>query len=136
MAATPRCRTQGNMFDRALRCVLHLAHLAHSAPSPHEDLSEPSERAALEADYREQVPSATGLSGATRTQIVQTCSVLLQIRLLVALDLRACATGDTLLHLACSRLNVVRSTYFENDIELTVTSRSYRARYPGFQHFR
>ncbi|XP_060806925.1 protein fem-1 homolog A isoform X2 [Amyelois transitella] len=35
------------------------------------------------------------------------------VRALVARDIRSAHTGDTLLHLSVSRLNVVRSTYFE-----------------------
>ncbi|CAH2096687.1 unnamed protein product [Euphydryas editha] len=38
------------------------------------------------------------------------------VRRLVAADVRSALTGDTLLHLCVSRLNVVRSTYFADEI--------------------
>ncbi|XP_048486625.1 protein fem-1 homolog A-A isoform X3 [Plutella xylostella] len=39
-----------------------------------------------------------------------------QIRELVAADIRSAQTGDTLLHLCVSRLNVIRSTYFADEM--------------------
>ncbi|XP_068625734.1 protein fem-1 homolog C [Battus philenor] len=39
-----------------------------------------------------------------------------RVRRLLAADVRSAHTGDTLLHLAVSRLNVIRSTYFADEV--------------------
>lgn len=44
-----------------------------------------------------------------------------RVRRLVAADVRSAHTGDTLLHLCVSRLNVVRSTYFADETAVPVS---------------
>ncbi|KAF9811084.1 hypothetical protein SFRURICE_012483 [Spodoptera frugiperda] len=39
------------------------------------------------------------------------------VRALLAADVRSASTGDTLLHLCVSRLNVIRSTYFADELD-------------------
>lgn len=48
------------------------------------------------------------------------------VRLLQA-DVRSAHTGDTLLHLCVSRLNVIRSTYFADEIAVPVSGAAARA---------
>ncbi|GBP44129.1 Protein fem-1 homolog A [Eumeta japonica] len=74
----PVYKKQAETFDRALRCLTHLAYLLLET-----------------ADTSERQAHARGL-----------------LRRAVAARLRSAHTGDTLLHLCVSRLNVIRSTYF------------------------
>ncbi|XP_041978092.1 protein fem-1 homolog A [Aricia agestis] len=83
----PVHRRQADNYDRALRCASHLLHLLAAAPA-----GAPADAAA--------VPPA---------------DVAAAVRALVAADVRSASTGDTLLHLCVSRLNVVRSTYFADE---------------------
>ncbi|KPI93633.1 Protein fem-1-like A [Papilio xuthus] len=50
------------------------------------------------------------------TRGAQRAAVCARVRRLLAADVRSAHTGDTLLHLAVSRLNVVRSTYFADEV--------------------
>lgn len=44
------------------------------------------------------------------------------VRGLVQADVRSAHTRDTLLHLCVSRLNVIRSTYFADELDVTVST--------------
>ncbi|KPJ10037.1 Protein fem-1-like CG6966 [Papilio machaon] len=50
------------------------------------------------------------------TRGAQRAAVCARVRRLLAADVRSAHTGDTLLHLAVSRLNVIRSTYFADEV--------------------
>lgn len=49
------------------------------------------------------------------------------VRALVQHDVRSAHTHDTLLHLCVSRLNVIRSTYFADELDVTVSTAPRRA---------
>ncbi|KAG6464429.1 hypothetical protein O3G_MSEX014505 [Manduca sexta] len=54
----------------------------------------------------------TAAAGRERARVLQA------VRELVAADVRSAHTGDTLLHLCVSRLNVIRSTYFGDEVSV------------------
>ncbi|CAG9794625.1 unnamed protein product [Diatraea saccharalis] len=82
----PVHRKQAETFDRALRCVTHLLVLCL------------------------RTCDVTAAGGAQRLARVRDVT-----RALVQADVRSAHTGDTLLHLSVSCLNVIRSTYFADE---------------------
>ncbi|XP_049880625.1 protein fem-1 homolog A isoform X2 [Pectinophora gossypiella] len=79
----PMHKKQADTYDRALRCVTHVAWLL--------------------------LRTAAGAA--------QRAAVRAAVRRLAAADVRSAHTRDTLLHLCASRLNVIRSTYFADEIQ-------------------
>lgn len=58
----------------------------------------------------------------------QRAAVCARVRRLLAAGVRSANTGDTLLHLAVSRLNVLRSTYFTDETPVQVSAAPYALR--------
>ncbi|CAH2058936.1 unnamed protein product, partial [Iphiclides podalirius] len=94
LSARPVHKKQAETFDRALRCVSHLLYLLLQA----------------EAEAEAEAGAGAGVQEERRSELRA------RVRRLVAADVRSAHTGDSLLHLAVSQLNVIRSTYFADEV--------------------
>lgn len=105
----PVYRKQQENFDRVLKCVTHLIYLLVST---------------AESDDEKKIVSilCDSLQQKQNQFISKTLQVKENVRKLVKNHIRSACTNDTLLHLCVSRLNVIKSGYFNDGTAVGVST--------------